>query len=107
MKKRTVFMCAALAFTVFLSMYAAFGGGGTETFGDLTEAAASYPENKDTEDYVIKEEDGSVVIEYGREKLETSISTSGLREYDRELLKNGITVFSYDEVLMLLEDFNS
>jgi len=39
--------------------------------------------------------------------IETDIDVSGLRAYDRMLLKNGIEVGTYEDVLRLLEDFGS
>ncbi|MDR0445472.1 MAG: hypothetical protein LBH17_00295 [Oscillospiraceae bacterium] len=39
--------------------------------------------------------------------IETEIETSGLREYDRVLLRQGIEVTGYRELVGLLEDFSN
>lgn len=39
--------------------------------------------------------------------IQTGIYVKNLREIDRKLLYEGITVDDYDEVIQLLEDFNS
>lgn len=57
--------------------------------------------------YTLKDENGSIIIEYMGTKTETEIRTAGLRSYDKDLLAKGIEAESYEQVLMLLEDFNS
>ncbi len=60
--------------------------------------------------YTVGTEDGFVVVlpeDGGEAVLRTEIRISGLREVDREMIKKGITVNSYEEVLKLLEDLNS
>lgn len=61
--------------------------------------------------YVLRLHNGNVAVFYGEDQkqpiFETEIAMSGLRQTDAEKLKKGITADSYEEVLRLLEDFNS
>lgn len=59
--------------------------------------------------FILRAQDGKVVVFRSDEQetlfLKTDIHVSGLREYDKKLLQNGIQVNSYEEVIGLLEDF--
>ena len=74
---------------------------------DKQEAGVFAEDDKENEKYILSEGEGNIIIRYKDEIFETDISTSGMRAYDRELLKAGIEAETYEEVLMLLEDFNS
>lgn len=69
-----------------------------------TKAISSQP------DYLVKEHNGVVAVFFDgdtKPMIETDISISGLRQNDRELIEQGIALESYNEVLGLLEDFDS
>ena len=60
--------------------------------------------------YVLRQYRGNVAVFYGEDQqpiFETEIAVSGLRQTDAEKLQKGIMAASYEEVLRLLEDFNS
>ena len=61
------------------------------------------------EAFTLKVRDGKIAVFMGGDMespaAETDIPVSGLREYDRGLLEEGIEAGSYEEVLALLEDF--
>lgn len=64
----------------------------------------------ETAAYILKEQDGYVAVfsSNANNLLEvTSIPVSSLRQADRALLQNGIAAGSRQELLTLLEDFNS
>ncbi len=107
-------ICAALAMAVSAAAVSAgerdaqqVQAAGSEL--PQTAVSAAYAEQKET--YILRLSGNSVAIYLqGHEDnplLVTEISAGSLRESDRELLENGITVSSYDEILRLLEDFNS
>ena len=59
-------------------------------------------------EYTLRLENGEIVISSeGCEDIKTGITGQWLREADREILKAGITVDSYEEIIKLLEDYNS
>ena len=62
-------------------------------------------------DYVLKIEDGIVVVfneaDLTRPIIVTDIYAGTLRNYDRDLLNNGITVSGEYELQSILEDFSS
>ncbi|MGE4484113.1 MAG: BofC C-terminal domain-containing protein [Oscillospiraceae bacterium] len=64
-----------------------------------------------SEGYVLRSYEGNVAVFYGEFQavpaIETNISVEDLRSADRELLESGIRVSSYEDVVRLLEDFNS
>jgi len=78
--------------------------GHTDTYAEVL----AYQEE---EAYTVGIFNGRVGVFYGEFKdvpaIETNIDENSLRQADRELLQEGITVENYDEVLCLLEDFNS
>ena len=57
--------------------------------------------------YILTENGGVIIIEHGDKVTVTDISVAAMREYDRELLKDGIKADSMEEALMLMEDFDS
>ena len=72
------------------------------------------PEEKETlaeeGGFLLKEYYGNIgVFSAGKSEplYVTEISMDSLRAYDRESLKTGIRLREYEEVLQLLEDFNS
>lgn len=70
----------------------------TQTNGDASEEKTVY---------TLKDSDGVIIIMHDDETIETDIKTDGLRAYDRDLLNEGIVVDDYEDVLKLIEDFNS
>ena len=110
-----VCVCVALAFAV--SAAAVSAGARTETpektaagtNGGQTAVSAASTDMQET--YLLRLEGSRVVLylqgQEDRPLLETDISAANLREADRALLEQGIRVSSYDEILQLLEDFNS
>ncbi|MDR2420793.1 MAG: hypothetical protein LBD49_01630 [Oscillospiraceae bacterium] len=83
-------LAAALALLA-LASYAAYAGG----------AAAPY---------VLREAGGRIKAfagSPGEPEIETDIEISGLREYDKQLLRRGIEVEGYENVAGLLEDFSN
>ena len=62
-------------------------------------------------EYILRNYDGHIGIFYGEfdkvPAIETDIQVSTLREIDQKLLEDGIRADSYEEILKLLEDFNS
>lgn len=61
--------------------------------------------------FVVRELDGYVAVFFEGEDevpvMVTDISVELLRDYDRELIKNGIVVPSKERLLMMLEDLGS
>jgi hypothetical protein len=82
-----------------------------QTGTNVGQPAVSTAFSEDTKTYVLRLSGDSVAIYLqGQEDsplLVTDIRVQNLRESDRALLENGITVSSYDEILQLLEDLNS
>lgn len=61
-------------------------------------------------EFIIKTYHGNVGVFYGDEEKPlyvTEIETGKMRRGDREMFDEGIVLGSYDEVLQVLEDFNS
>lgn len=58
-------------------------------------------------DYFLRLEDNEIIIYKDGESTDTGISVPELREKDRHLLEQGVHVDSYENVLKLIEDFNS
>ena len=99
-------VCAAVALFAFIMSQ---NGDFTEPAPQNTAYTFSGNEKKEeSAAYTLYVENGIIIIKgAGGQIIETGISTDRLRSYDRELLSEGIAVSTYDEVLMLLEDFNS
>lgn len=61
--------------------------------------------------YILRVYEGNVAVFYGDFQtvpaIETNISAEDLRSADRKLLESGIRVPAYEDVVKLLEDFNS
>jgi len=61
--------------------------------------------------YILSTSNNKIAVYSGTKNSEPIISTNidmnNLRNVDKELLRNGITVESMEEILLLLEDFNS
>ena len=60
--------------------------------------------------YLVRAESGKVTVFKKNSELpvfNTEIDTSGLREYDRRLLEQGIEIEGYDNMVGLLEDFSN
>ena len=90
---------------------------------DGGEASAGYAEHKaeqaetavsvqtEMREYVVREHNGKIaVFSNGFQTtpmLETDIPTDGLRETDRQMLRDGIEAASYEDVIALLEDLGS
>ncbi len=76
---------------------------GAQTDGIMPAAAA-------TREYTVRAENGKITVfpeNTGLPEIETEIDTSGLREYDRQLLEHGIEVEGYRNMISLLEDFSN
>ncbi len=85
-------------------MCAALAGAAVAAFHGRPAAAEEQPR------FLVKSHAGNVAVynDAGAElAIETDIAVSGLREVDRQMLESGITADTYEEVLGLLEDFNS
>ena len=59
------------------------------------------------EEYTMQLSDEAVTVSADGEENMTDIDPQLLREEDRRLLSEGVTVESYAEILGLIEDFNS
>ena len=60
--------------------------------------------------YVVKEHNGEIAVFVGEDKIPVkilNIDFDGLREYDKQQFKKGLTLNTLYEVLLLEEDFNS
>ena len=71
-----------------------------------TASAAEIPESVSTEFY-LKLENGEISVYKNGETIKTGISVPELRDSDRIMLEEGIYVNSYEDILKLIEDFNS
>ena len=58
-------------------------------------------------EYFLRLENDEIIIYKDGKSTETGIAVSGLRQQDRILLERGMYVDSYENVLKLIEDFNS
>lgn len=70
---------------------------------------ASAAEITDTNEnrYFLKLEDGKLSVYHNSETIIADISVPELRAKDRILLEEGLWVNSYEDILKLIEDFNS
>ena len=106
MKRVLVKACALVLAAVSIAALLLLVGKGGVASGDKTDIPVSSP---DTAAYVVGQWDGRVALFTkdfeNRPALETDIDVQNLREYDRLLLRAGIKVDSYEEVLRLMEDF--
>lgn len=108
-KLRTAFACVMI---YFLSFGAAAGVMGTDNEErELVKAEMVTAETVSIQpDYLIKEYNGVVAVFLDGESMpliQTDIPVNGLRQTDRELIEQGISLESYTDVLYLLEDFGS
>lgn len=71
-----------------------------------TANAAEFPEAESTE-FFLKLENGEITVSKNGERIKTGISVPELRTSDRIMLEEGIYVSSYEDILKLIEDFNS
>ncbi|MBQ8830690.1 MAG: hypothetical protein IJ017_03735 [Oscillospiraceae bacterium] len=58
-------------------------------------------------EYMLRLENDEIVIYKDGKSTDTGIAVPDLRQQDRALLESGISVDSYEDVLKLIEDFNS
>ncbi len=58
-------------------------------------------------EYFLRLENDEIIIYKDGKSTETGIAVSDLRHQDRILLESGIHADSYEDVLKLIEDFNS
>ncbi len=113
MKKRmrNAAACAAVYILSFGLAAAVTDGGGTERKTVTAAAEIRAPESREeSPEYIVKEHNGVVAVFVRGEDApteKTDIFVSGLRGRDRELVRRGIALESYSEVLYLLEDLNS
>ena len=68
--------------------------------------AAEIPTVSETE-FFLKLENGEITVYKNGETIKTGIAVPDLRQQDRLLLEQGISVSSYEDILKLIEDFNS
>lgn len=88
----------------------AYFGAAIITFDNARIAEAYSVREQSRPGYTIKTSGGEVCVfdnSDGSELAETGISLQNLREEDRKLLENGIEAKNREEVLKLLEDFQS
>ena len=112
---KKVVVCLAVIVAAAFAVVALITGGNMDTkYADEKEYIKSdvYAQtNGDASEektvYTLKDSDGVIIIMHDDETIETDIKTDGLRAYDRDLLKEGIVVDDYEDVLKLIEDFNS
>jgi hypothetical protein len=100
-------LCTAAA-AIALARASDSPSGGVEH--DTKAAQSQSPEQSQSPAlYTLREYRGKVAVFTGGfdeiPAIETDIDVSGLREYDRKLLSDGIPVEAYEGVLRLLEDF--
>lgn len=82
-----------------------------EEFTEKEIMLSKYVEGYCNEHYILKDENGKVMVyeidENGKETLkqETEIETNYLPETDKENLKNGIKVYTKENLNILLQDF--
>ncbi|MDR0812613.1 MAG: hypothetical protein LBO63_01205 [Oscillospiraceae bacterium] len=74
-------------------------------------AASFVAETESRAKYIVSEYNGYVAVYDANKSMSvpeftTEIKLSGLLRYDRELLKNGLTVSTMEEILMILEDLD-
>lgn len=99
MKKTALVACAAAI--ALITGLAAAAASAAELQAEL--AAAT-----ETEVFTVRSVDGRLAVESDAQAPRiTQIDASALREYDRELLENGIEVAGYENLLSLLEDFSN
>jgi len=65
------------------------------------------PAIADASEYFLRLENGEIVVYKDGESTDTGIAVGGLRQQDRMLLESGISADTYEDVLKLIEDFNS
>ncbi|MDR1329943.1 MAG: hypothetical protein LBK23_10120 [Oscillospiraceae bacterium] len=98
----------ALAALLALLAVASYAAGAA--YEAATEPEAAQEGVKDTRTYTLRDDGGtlSVFPEHPDvPELKTEIETSGLREYDKNMLQSGIEVTGYEKLVGLLEDFSN
>lgn len=105
MKSRSI--CAAVLVTAAIVMAAPAAARAAVKLSDV-QAAEAVPDKG--QGYVLKLYSGCIAV-YGRGDdkplFETDIRAESLRERDRVQLTSGIEADSYEEIVRLLEDYNS
>lgn len=119
----TVLTVFAVAVAAIILACMSVGGGGPAEVAYVAQAAHSAQEAEGVsaftrerisvsgEHYVLKEYHGDICVftsDSGTEpSIVTNIDVSTLRQTDADALKEGLTVDSFEKLLMLLEDFGS
>ena len=111
MKKKwmTAFACVLIYFLSFGVTAGVMGTAPQEREMVNAEIMTAEPVSSQP-DYLVKEHNGVIAVFLNGESqpmIQTDIYVNGLRQTDRELIKNGIALESYTDVLCLLEDFDS
>ena len=111
MKKKwmTAFACVLIYFLSFGITAGVMGTSSQERKMVKAEITVSETVSSKT-DYLVKEHNGVIAVFINGEAqpvIQTDIYVNGLRQTDRELMKEGIALDSYTDVLCLLEDFYS
>ena len=92
---------------VILIISACFTINFKKEYDEVTEEAQQV---KTETKYVVKEHKGEIAVFVGEDKIPVkilNIDFDGLREYDKQQFKKGLTLNTLYEVLLLEEDFNS
>ncbi|MBQ2753919.1 MAG: hypothetical protein IJF30_00510 [Clostridia bacterium] len=92
---------------VILIISACFTINFKKKYDEVTEEAQQV---KTETKYVVKEHNGEIAVFVGEDKIPVkilNIDFDGLREYDKQQFKKGLTLNTLYEVLLLEEDFNS
>ncbi len=95
---------------IFLAAAAVYAAGVDRLPGrDGFVPVSALTEDAELSGYVLRLEGGELGVydTGGRMVLSTGISAPELRQSDRKILEKGISAGSYEEILALLEDFNS
>ena len=111
MKYKLAALSACLAAALFLGIFAMTGGAKQRDLPVSSSVDSALPVENLSENssaYILREVEGSVaVFSGGALWRKTDISAELLRERDRQALQEGIRVESLEELLKLIEDFNS
>ncbi|MBO7208541.1 MAG: hypothetical protein J6V58_02260 [Clostridia bacterium] len=96
---------------VILIISSCFAGGVTINYKKKSAEVNEPAQQVKTETkYVVKEHNGEIGVFVGEDKIPVkilNIDFDGLREYDKQQFKKGLTLNTLYEVLLLEEDFNS
>lgn len=105
---KTVLMFVFIGAAALMLLALAFRPGESSA---AAEAAPVLVETEEQESYWLRAFNGHIAVFFDgdaeKPAIETTIDVDTLRDYDRQLLENGIEAKTYEDVLKLLEDFGS